>query len=141
MSRYHEPTVTRPRVPFTPNIADGAGRRTDVPIEVTMYPETVTEAVAFLASQGYVDDYQLCPDGILDTRGHRTHPADTATVDYTFRFEGPSDPGDSAIVLGVHCAEWARKGVIVSAYGADIEPETAAMLTALSRPPEDRDAG
>ena len=100
------------------------------------YPDTVTEAVVFLASKGYVDDYQLCPAGILDTRGQRTHPVGTATVDYTFRFEGASDPGDAAIVLGVQCTDWGRKGVIVSAYGADVEPETAAMLIALTAPPE-----
>ncbi len=29
-------------------------------------PDTVTEAVVFLASEGYVDDYQRCVDGIVD---------------------------------------------------------------------------
>ncbi len=95
-------------------------------------PDTVTEAVAFLASEGYVDDYRLCPEGIVDTATGAAHPVATATVDYTFRFEGPSDPGDEAIVLGVHCAGWGRRGVVVSAYGPDAEPETAAMLVALT---------
>jgi hypothetical protein len=96
-------------------------------------PDTVTEAVVFLASEGYVDDYQLCVDGIVDAGTGATHPVATATVDYQFRFEGDSDPGDQAIVLGVHCVGWGRKGVIVSAYGPDAEPETAALLVALSK--------
>lgn len=96
-------------------------------------PDTVTEAVAFLASQGYVDDYHLSPEGIVDANSRTTHPLQTATVDYTFRFEGDSDPGDEAIVLGVSCTEWGRKGVVVSAYGPDADPEHTALLVALTR--------
>jgi hypothetical protein len=96
-------------------------------------PDTVTEAVELLAEEGYVDDYRLCPEGIV-SHGHDTpHPTETAVVDYTFRFEGPSDPGDEAIVLGVCCTEWNSKGVIVSAYGPDADPEEAELLVALTR--------
>ena len=96
-------------------------------------PDTVTEAVAFLASQGYVDDYRLSPEGIVDASTDATHPVHTAVVDYHFRFEGESDPGDESIVLGIHCADWGRKGVVVSAYGPDADPEEAALLVALTR--------
>jgi hypothetical protein len=98
-------------------------------------PDTVTDAVAFLASEGYVDDYRLCPEGVVDVVSGAVHPFQTAVVDHTFRFEGPSDPGDEAIVLGVHCADWGRKGVLVSAYGPDVDPHNAALLVALSRRP------
>ena len=96
-------------------------------------PDTVTDAVAFLASEGYVDDYRLSKEGIVDASSDETHPVHTAVVDYQFRFEGDSDPGDEAIVLGVSCQEWGRKGVVVSAYGPDADPEHAALLVALTR--------
>ena len=99
-------------------------------------PDTVTEAVTFLASEGYVDDYRLCPEGIVDMATGAAHPLRTASVDYTFRFEGASDPGDEAIVLGIHCADWERKGVVVSAYGPDADPEHAALLVALTERPD-----
>ena len=95
-------------------------------------PDTVTDAVAFLATEGYVDDFRLCAEGVVDVRTGETHPVATATVDYTFRFEGDSDPGDAAIVLGVRCVDWGSKGVIVSAYGPDVEPETAELLVTLA---------
>ena len=63
------------------------------------------------------------------------HPLQSAVVDYTFRFEGDSDPGDEAIVLGVHCGDSDRKGVVVSAYGPDADPEHTALLVALTRSP------
>ena len=96
-------------------------------------PDTVSEAVAFLAARGYVDDYRLRSEGVVDVATGASHPLETATVDYEFRFEGPSDPGDEAIVLGVHCTEWDRKGVVVSAYGPDADAEDAELLVALAR--------
>ena len=96
-------------------------------------PDTVTEAVAFLAAEGYVDDYRLCSQGIVSADHDGPHPTAATVVDHTFRFEGPSDPGDEAIVLGVRCTEWGTKGVIVSAYGPDADPEEAAVLVELTR--------
>src|SRR5687768_16511558 len=96
-------------------------------------PDTVTEAVAYLAEQGYVDDYRIWRDGIVSPEHEAPHPAGTAIVDHTFRFEGPSDPADEAIVLGVRCTEWNTKGVIVAAYGPDADPDEAAVLVALTR--------
>jgi hypothetical protein len=96
-------------------------------------PDTVTEAVELLACEGYVDDYRLCADGIVSADHEAPHPTVRTIVDHQFRFEGPSDPGDEAIVLGVRCPEWGTKGVIVSAYGPDADPEEARVLVALTR--------
>lgn len=97
-------------------------------------PDTVSEAVALLTDLGYDVDLKLCPEGLLDATTGNAHPLATAVVDHEFRFEGPSDPGDEAIVLGVTCTEWGRKGVVVSAYGPDADPDEAALLVALTKP-------
>jgi hypothetical protein len=95
-------------------------------------PDTVTEAVAFLTSEGYVEDCRLTDEGLLVTGVDDSHSLETAIVDYAFRFEGPSDPGDEAIVLGVSGTDWSRKAIVVCAYGPYAEPEHAALLTALA---------
>lgn len=95
-------------------------------------PATVSEALAYLASHGYVDDYRLCPEGVVDVPTGAVHPMKTAVIDYSFRFEGPSDPADQAIVLGVTCPDWGRKGVLVSAYGPEADAEHGALLRALA---------
>src|SRR5688572_4861318 len=96
-------------------------------------PETVTEAVAYLADEGYVDDLRISRDGLVSREHEQAHPPEAVVVDHTFRFEGPSDPGDEMIVLGVRCTDWDSKGVITSAYGPDMEPDEAEVLMELTR--------
>jgi hypothetical protein len=96
-------------------------------------PETVTEAVAFLQAEGYRDELTLRRSGLTCAAEQGNHSLAGAIVDYTFRFEGPSDPADEAIVLGISLPEWNRKGVLVSAFGPSAEPEEAELLAALSR--------
>jgi hypothetical protein len=90
-------------------------------------PDTVTEAVAFLTNEGYHSALQHLADEPTD----RFRPGGLR-VDYTFRFEGPTDPSDAAIVMGVSWPETGRKAVIVSAYGPTADSDEAALLTALA---------
>ena len=96
-------------------------------------PDTVTEAVELLRAEGYDDDFDVCAEGLCCAGEDGVHGLEGASVDQLFRFEGESDPGDEAIVLGVSCGGWGRKGIVVSAYGADVDPESAAVLLALAR--------
>ena len=98
-------------------------------------PDTVTEAVELLTREGYVDDFRLCADGIVAAGHDAPHPTSTAIVDFTFRFEGDSDPGDEAIVLGVRCATCGRRGILVSAFGPAADPAAFAHLVNLVPPP------
>lgn len=99
--------------------------------EIDRVPETVTEAVELLHSLGYDRDLILL-DGGLSCRGDGvSHALADATVEHTFRFEGESDPGDEAIVLGIKCCE-SSKGVLVAGYSVDIDPEKSKALKALA---------
>ena len=96
-------------------------------------PDTVTEALAFLASQGYVDEFAYSSPGCVSSSDVCDAPVATASVDFSFRFEGQTDPADEAIVIGLRWEDPPRKGVLVSAFGADADPEHAALLVALAR--------
>jgi len=100
---------------------------------MTDVPDTVTEAMAFLADLGYDEEIRLVAGGLECDTVDGVHDASSAVVDYTFRFEGPSDPGDEAIVLGITLPKWQVKGVLASAFGPDAEPEQADVLRALVR--------
>ncbi len=88
-----------------------------------------------MTAEGYRDELRLVPDGLACDRVAGTHPVSTAIVDYTFRFEGPTDPADEAIVLGIGLPEWDLKGVLVSAFGAEADPDKAVLLSTLLRSP------
>lgn len=92
-------------------------------------PGTVTEAMHLLEAEGYRADFQVAPS---EAGGpHRAHDASGLVVRRTYRFEGETDPGDEAIVLGVECTTCGTLGIVVSAYGPDADPELLALLDRL----------
>ena len=96
-------------------------------------PETVTEALALLAAEGYAVDFNLHGTAAECTACGTTHDLAGAIVERHFRFEGDSDPGDEAIVLGLRCPSCGVRGVLVSAYGPDGDLD----LSQLDLPPAD----
>ena len=95
-------------------------------------PETVTAAVQYLESQTFQDDLEVV-EGVVHCRrcGGAHHPS-RLVIHHTFRFEGDTDPGDEAIVLGVICPICGARGVIVSAYGPDADADFLTWLRHLS---------
>lgn len=91
-------------------------------------PETVTAAVQSLQARGYDIECDV-RDGRLAARiDGDWHGVDRAHMEEVLRFEGQSDPGDEMIVVGVSWDEGARRGVLVSAFGADTPPADAEVL-------------
>ena len=99
----------------------------------TPSPDTVTEAVAILRAEGYTDD-RLTVTGTSLECGvcGVSHPIDEVLVERVYRFEGPSDPADEAIVLGVRCGKCGARGIIVSAFGPDADPEVLGAVSMLA---------
>lgn len=91
-------------------------------------PDTVSEAVALLVALGYDANLDISPDGVHWVGHDQPHPLAEAVVDHAFRFEGESDPGDEAIVLGVSCPGWGIRGVVVSAFGPGADRATAELF-------------
>ena len=99
----------------------------------TPSPDTVTEAVAILRAEGYVDDQLTVTERSLQCSVcGADHPIEAAQVERVYRFEGPSDPADEAIVLGVRCGACGARGIIVSAFGPDADPEILGAVSMLA---------
>jgi hypothetical protein len=79
--------------------------------------ETLTEAIRELKLNGYVHDFNLHPEWIeCPPLKLKMGPKDFH-VDEVHRFEGATNPDDSAVLYAVN--SWAGvKGLIVDAYGA-----------------------
>lgn len=98
-------------------------------------PDTVTDALAQLAAEGYTADYQL-RGGMLraSSLGAETRacPISEAVVERMYRFEGPSDPGDEMVVFGIRDPKTDVRGSLVSAFGIGADPEMLDQLSYLA---------
>lgn len=94
-------------------------------------PATVLDAVHLLESEGYGASFLLVPDGLRCGACGKPHIVDTAEVVRVFRFEGPSDPDEQAIVYALRCPVCGAGGSLVSAYGPGADPEVAERLVML----------
>ena len=95
-------------------------------------PDTVTEAMALLQSEGYTADVMLSADAVVCPACNEVMPLAEAVVERMYRFEGESDPADEMIVLGLSCGSCGQKGLLVSAFGHDADRAHAEALRALT---------
>ncbi|MEY2589520.1 MAG: hypothetical protein QOJ67_1504 [Acidimicrobiaceae bacterium] len=95
-------------------------------------PDTVTEAVSLLEAEGYGDDLVVTGTSVECRVCGSCHELAVVLVERVYRFEGPSDPADEAIVLGVRCPKCGARGIIVSAFGPDADPEVLGAVAMLA---------
>jgi hypothetical protein len=90
--------------------------------------ETVSEAVEGLKQRGYSLDFNL-GENCLICHGDRFNIDDFEIAEF-HRFEGDSDPGDEAVVYGIH-SRFGKDGVLVTGYGISAEGMSAEMAKKL----------
>jgi hypothetical protein len=94
-------------------------------------PTTVLDAVNTLAADGFGASFFL-RDGALRCdacgAGHQTARAEVVRV---YRFEGPSDPDEEAVVYALRCPVCGAGGTLVSSFGPSADPELADRLVML----------
>lgn len=91
---------------------------------------TVTEALKYLKEEGYTLDFNLKPDCVeCRTANLKLYPEDFV-IDKFFRFEGASNPDDSAIVYAISSKE-GLKGTLIDAYGVYADSLTNEMVEKL----------
>ena len=76
-------------------------------------------ALEDLRRRGFTEDFNLKENCIICN--DQKINADQFEIKEVYRFEGNSDPGDEAIVLGIESSS-GTKGVLVNGYGYSSEP-------------------
>lgn len=91
--------------------------------------ETLVDATNDLMQRGYDANLSFEDDGeTIDDKSNDIHMhADDFEVDEFFRFEGPSNPSDMAIVYAISSAKYNLKGVLVDAYGTYANTSSSAI--------------
>ncbi|MBL7696949.1 MAG: phosphoribosylpyrophosphate synthetase [Chitinophagaceae bacterium] len=92
---------------------------------------TLSETINELRKQGYTEDFNLQQNCLECRQGQFKLFADEFKIDSYYRFEGESNPSDSAILYAISSDHHNIKGVLVNAYGVYSDPITDEMLEKL----------
>lgn len=96
---------------------------------------TLSETLATLKKQGYTEDFNLAATHLSCPGKAITLFPDDFVVDRHFRFEGPSDPADEAVVYAISSARFDLKGTLVNGYGPSSDALADEMIKALRERP------
>ena len=94
-------------------------------------PATVLDAVRLLAAEGFEASFTLTPEGLRCSACGQCPTLEKAEVVRVYRFEGPSDPDEEAVVYALRCPACDAAGTLVSAFGAGADPGLADRLVML----------
>ena len=98
---------------------------------------TVTEVLNNLKESGYTVDFNLNDNCLVCHGSSLQINPEEFVVDKHYRFEGPSDPGDEAIVYAISSKKHDIKGTLVNGYGIYSDPITDEMVKALTERVDD----
>lgn len=94
--------------------------------------DTVTEALTWLTAQGFTQDFNLDENCIKYNNNHYSMSPDEFNIEYVFRFEGATDPGDEDIVYGISSEIFGIKGSLISAFGTYADSLSFEMIKKLA---------
>ena len=92
---------------------------------------TLSETMKELRKEGYVEDFNLQQNCLECRNGQFKLFTDEFKVDKFYRYEGESNPSDSAILYAISSDTQDLKGILVNAYGIYSEQMTDEMLEKL----------
>lgn len=81
--------------------------------------DSPVHAIEELKKRGFTEDFNLKDNCIVCN--DQKFNVDQFEIKEVYRFEGDSDPGDEAIVLGIESSN-GIKGILVNGYGYSSEP-------------------
>lgn len=92
---------------------------------------TLSEVTNLLNERGYTKNLNLESTHLLcEGTEIKLFPGEF-TVDKHYRFEGPSDPGDEAIVFAISSTKHHLKGILINGYGVSSDSISDEMIDAL----------
>lgn len=92
---------------------------------------TLSEVTNILKTRGYNLEFNLSEHYLECVENHLKIFPNDFVVDKHYRFEGPSDPGDEAIVFAISSLKHNVKGVLIDGYGISSDGISREMIIAL----------
>lgn len=93
---------------------------------------TVSEILNKLKSEGYTEDFNLKEHCLVCQQNFLKVFPGEFKVDRSFRFEGPTDPADEAIIYAISSEKYQLKGTLINGYGVYSDSLVDEMVKALN---------
>ncbi len=92
--------------------------------------KTLSQCINSLKKFGFENDFQAVENGISAAGAEKIYaPEDVSIVNF-YRFEGETDPADSAVLYAIETTDGA-KGTLTDSYGAYADKAVADFIVAV----------
>lgn len=92
--------------------------------------DTITEAVSDLKKRGFTHDFNIRENRLICDQLDKHFDHEDFEIVEVYRFEGPSDPADEAIVYAIEAPSGAL-GILVNGYGTYADGDNTEFLQQL----------
>lgn len=89
--------------------------------------KSVLEIIESLRAEGYIYDFSIKNDELCCSSEGFIYEPEDLNIEKTERYEGDSNPSDSAIIYAI-TAKDGTKGVLIDSYGAYADPKLAKII-------------
>lgn len=89
--------------------------------------KTLTSCINFLTAEGYETQFKVVKNGLKSLATEKIYQSDDVSIVSFYRFEGESDPADSAILYVIE-TDTGEKGTLTDAYGAYSDPHVDSFI-------------
>jgi hypothetical protein len=87
----------------------------------TPYIKSMVSCLSKVVDDGYKEDFKATREGLESVSTHKLYAADEVRVVTSFRFEGFSDPADSAVLYVIETTDGV-KGTLIDGCGNWADP-------------------
>jgi len=94
--------------------------------------KTLSEVIEVLRARGYTEDFNLLEENISYKKGGEKVDLNDIIIDKIYRFTGPNDLDDEAILYAMRNLKDGAKGVFVNGYGTYTDPGANAVISKIS---------
>ncbi len=91
------------------------------------YMKSLATCLNKMMTEGYTEDFKVTEEGLESLQKNRNYTPEQVHVINFFRFEGPSNPDDNAILYVIETDD-GSKGTLVDAYGVYTDPHISQFI-------------
>jgi hypothetical protein len=90
--------------------------------------KTLTEIMEYLKERGFSNDFQIKNDIIVSKDTNEKFSPKDLIIENVYRYEGDSNPDDSAVLYAI-TARSGTRGILIDSYGAYADPKISALIS------------